>query len=117
MIRLASMIDTFSTGFLAQDRDKRTSGHRQALAALPHRGQREDAGAVHRMCASNPPDSALAGAAEVRSRSRVGLDQAARCNAVYLLRGGDEDRAHANRGVVRRGPADPACGSGSQLIM
>ncbi len=34
MIRLASVIDIFSTGFLAQYRRKLTSGHRQALAAL-----------------------------------------------------------------------------------
>jgi|GEM_PF-3152956 len=34
MIRLASVIDIFSTGFLAQYRHKLTFGHRQALAAL-----------------------------------------------------------------------------------
>ena len=63
------------------------------------------------------PDRALAGAAEVRSRSGVGLDQATRADSVYLLRGGDEDRAHPHCSVVCRGSADPACGSGGQLIM
>ena len=34
MIRLASVIDTFSVGFLAQFRDKLSSDHMQALAAM-----------------------------------------------------------------------------------
>ena len=51
------------------------------------------------------------------TRPGGGLDQATRADSVYLLQGGDEDRAHANRGVNCRRPADPACGSGGQLIM
>ena len=63
------------------------------------------------------PDRALAGAAEVRSGSGGGLDQATRADSVYLLRGGDEDRAHANRGDDRRSTRRAACRRRGMLIM
>lgn len=52
MIRLAAVIETFETDFLAQYRDQLTPDHDRALAAmktLPHAGQPDDAGQMHGM--------------------------------------------------------------------
>ena len=63
------------------------------------------------------PDRALAGAAEVRSRSGGGLGQAASVDSVYLLRSGDEGRADANRGDDRRRTHRTTCRRRGVLIM